>query len=220
MPSPGPGATWFQIDILKFDQQFLAILSLISSLLTLAGMIILRPLMAQKQIVYIVGTVGPSPVRSCLSPISVSITASTNGRRPGPAGWSMPDSLRSSTRRWSPLLGQIAMIPMLAWIAKNAPSNLKATFFAVMASFTNLALSASSLMTKYLNQIFVVTREVKDQATGAVQTGADYSQLGMLLVTVVVAALIVTSSDDLHRPSVRRCIRKTENLALFPRFQI
>ena len=26
------------------------------------------------------------------------------------------------------------MIPLLAWIAKNAPSNLKATFFAVFAS--------------------------------------------------------------------------------------
>ena len=42
------------------------------------------------------------------------------------------------------------MIPMLAWIAKNSPVELKATFFAVMASFTNLALSASSLGTKYL----------------------------------------------------------------------
>ena len=38
-------------------------------------------------------------------------------------------------------LGQIAMIPMLAWIANSAPANLKATFFAVMASFTNLALT-------------------------------------------------------------------------------
>ena len=38
-------------------------------------------------------------------------------------------------------LGQIAMIPMLAWIATTAPANLKATYFAVMASFTNLALS-------------------------------------------------------------------------------
>ena len=56
------------------------------------------------------------------------------------------------------------MIPMLAWIANSAPANLKATYFAVMASFTNLALSASQLGTKYLNQIFVVTREVRDAA--------------------------------------------------------
>jgi hypothetical protein len=38
-------------------------------------------------------------------------------------------------------LGQVSMIPLLAWIAKKAPSHLKATFFAVFASFTNLALS-------------------------------------------------------------------------------
>jgi hypothetical protein len=86
-------------------------------------------------------------------------------------------------------LGQVAMIPMLAWIAKNAPENLKATFFAVMASFTNLALSASALLTKYLNDVFVVTREVRD-AAGAVQTPADYSQLGILLITVTLIGLV------------------------------
>jgi hypothetical protein len=79
-------------------------------------------------------------------------------------------------------LGQIAMIPMLAWIARSAPANLKATFFAVMASFTNLALSASQLGTKYLNQIFIITREVKDPVTGTVKVAADYSQMGELLL--------------------------------------
>ena len=87
-------------------------------------------------------------------------------------------------------LGQVAVIPMLAWIARNAPGHLKATFFAVMASFTNLALSASALLTKYLNQIYEVTREVRDAATGTVEVAADYSQLGWLLLTV--AALTVT----------------------------
>jgi hypothetical protein len=40
-------------------------------------------------------------------------------------------------------LGFWAMIPMLAWMANSAPAHLKATSFAVMASFTNLALSLS-----------------------------------------------------------------------------
>jgi hypothetical protein len=88
-------------------------------------------------------------------------------------------------------LGQIAMVPMLAWIANSAPSNLKATFFAVMASFTNLALSASSLGTKYLNQAFTVTREVRDRATGQVSVQADYAELGTLLITASVLALVV-----------------------------
>jgi len=81
------------------------------------------------------------------------------------------------------------MIPMLAWIANSAPANLKATYFAVMASFTNLALSLSQLGTKYFNQIFIVTREVRDRASGVLQVPADYSQLGDLLVVQVALAL-------------------------------
>jgi hypothetical protein len=53
-----------------------------------------------------------------------------------------------------------------------------------MASFTNLALSASSLFTRYLNQIFVVTREVR-VPSGTIEVAADYSELGLLLITVV-----------------------------------
>jgi hypothetical protein len=86
-------------------------------------------------------------------------------------------------------LGQISMIPMLVWIANSAPAHLKATFFAVMASFTNLALSLSQLGTKYLNEIFVVTREVRDPATGALQTPADYTELGPLLITQTLLGL-------------------------------
>jgi hypothetical protein len=81
------------------------------------------------------------------------------------------------------------MIPLLAWIARNAPADLKATFFAVMASFANMALTASSLLTKYMNEIFVVTREVRDRATGTLQSTADYSQLGWLLITVALIGI-------------------------------
>jgi hypothetical protein len=86
-------------------------------------------------------------------------------------------------------LGQIAMIPMLAWIANAAPANLKATYFAVMASFTNLALSLSQLGTKYLNQMFYVAREVREPVSGVVTVPADYSQLGMLLTVQLLIGL-------------------------------
>ena len=59
-----------------------------------------------------------------------------------------------------------------------------------MASFTNLALAASQLGTKYLNQAFVVTREVKD-ASGAITTPADYHQLGVLLVLTTVIGFVL-----------------------------
>jgi hypothetical protein len=68
---------------------------------------------------------------------------------------------------------------------------LKATFFAVMGSFTNLALSAAQLGTKYLNQIFLVTREVKGPGTLAITVPADYSELGGLLITAAVLGLVL-----------------------------
>jgi hypothetical protein len=88
-------------------------------------------------------------------------------------------------------LGQIAMIPMLAWIANSAPANLKATYFAVMASFSNLALSASQLGTKYLNQIFTVTREVRERSSGALKAPQDYSELGALMIAAALIGLLL-----------------------------
>lgn len=190
VPLPGPGLTWFEIDELGFDQQFLSVLTLITSLLTLVGMIVLRPLMASKSISYIVVLL--TLMAGLLSLPNIGLyygihhwTGSLTGGVVDARFIALLDTAIESP------LGQIAMIPMLAWIARNAPDHLKATFFAVMASFTNLALSASSLLTKYINQIFVVTREVRDRQTDALITNANYSMLGILLLVVALLAVIL-----------------------------
>lgn len=189
VPLPGAASTWFNIDVLGFDQQFLSVLYLVVSLLTLAGMLVLRPLMANRTIVYIV----------VMLTIAQGILSLPNiGLYYGIHEWTAPLTGGVVDARFIALvdaavespLGQIAMIPMLAWIARNAPDNLKATFFAVMASFTNLALSAASLGTRYLNEFFVITREVRD-ADGAVSVPADYAQLGYLLITVAVIGVVL-----------------------------
>jgi hypothetical protein len=182
IPGPGPGVTWWMIDELKFDQQFLSVLSLIASTLTLFGMFIFRRFMAERSIAYVVGFLTVAGTLLSLPIIGMYFglhewTAARTGGVVDARFIALVDTALESP------LGQIAMIPMLAWIANSAPPRLKATYFAVMASFTNLALSASQLGTKYLNLIFVVDREVKDRATGAVQVAADYSQLGDLLIT-------------------------------------
>ncbi len=188
IPGTGPGTTWWMIDHLKFDQQFLSVLSLIGSTLTLVGMFIFRRFMAERSIAYVVGFL--TVIGTILSLPIVSMfyglhewTARMTGGIVDARFIALVDTALESP------LGQISMIPMLVWIANSAPAHLKATFFAVMASFTNLALSFSQLGTKYLNEIFVVTREVRDQATGAIQTQADYSQLGHLLVTQMLLGL-------------------------------
>ena len=89
-------------------------------------------------------------------------------------------------------LGPVAVIPMLAKIANSAPAHLKAAFFAVMASFTNLALPLSNLGTRYLNRAFTVNRQVLDPLTGAVSVPADDSEPGVLLVTVTGLGLLLS----------------------------
>ena len=189
VPLPGPGWTWFEIDELGFDERFLAILSLITSLLALAGLILLRPLMASRSIARIVLLLTLASGILSLPNLALYYglqdwTAAMTGGVVDARFIAVLDTAIESP------LGQVAMVPMLAWIARNAPDHLKATFFAVMASFTNMALSASSLGTKYLNQIFVVTRQSVDPATGEQVSAADYSQLGLLLITVAVIGVV------------------------------
>lgn len=189
LPSPGAGSTWWMIDVLGFDQQFIATLSLIGSVLTLAGLFIFRRFMAERSITYIVGF---------LTVVGALLFLPTIGMYHGLHEWTAARTGGVVDARFIALvdtalespLGQIAMVPMLAWIARSAPERLKATYFAVMASFTNLALSAGQLGTKYLNQLFVVTREVKDPATGAVKVAQDYGQLGDLFLAVLVIGLV------------------------------
>ena len=190
VPLPGPGLTWFEIDDLGFDERFLSILSLITSLLTLVGLVVLRPLMAHRSIAYIV----------VLLTIAAGVLSLPNiGLYYGIQEWTAAHTGGIVDARFIAILdtaiesplGQIAMVPMLAWIARKAPPDLKATFFAVMASFTNMALSASSLGTKYLNQMFLVTRAAVDPATGEQISAADYSQLGQLLIVVGVITVAV-----------------------------
>lgn len=190
LPGPGAGSTWWMIDELGFDQQFLAKLSLVGATLTLAGMFIFRRFMAERSIAYIVGFLTIASTLLSLPIIGMFFglhhwTASVTGGVVDARFIALIDTALESP------LGQIAMIPMLAWIANSAPEKLKATFFAVMASFTNLALSASQLGTKYINQVFTVTREVKDTATDQISVPADYSELGQLLIVVTIIGFIL-----------------------------
>jgi len=190
LPTPGAGQTWWMIDELDFDQQFLALLSLISTALTLVGLFVFRRFMAENSIYRIVGI---------LTVVAAVLALPIIGMFYGLHEWTARHTGGIVDARFIALvdtaiespLGQVAMVPMLAWIANSAPERLKATYFAVMASFTNLALSASQLGTKYLNQVYTVTREVRDPVTGAVSVTADYSQLGELMVVSMVITLVL-----------------------------
>jgi len=175
MPTMGAGAGWWQIDVLGFDEAFFGTLRQLSSILAIIGMFALRGWMARRPIPYLVvflsvyGTVMSLPFFGMYHGLHEWTTAHFGF---GARTIAIVDTMADSP------LGQVAMIPMLAWIAREAPSDQKATYFAVLAAFTNLALSASSLGTKYLNRIFIIER-------------GQYDDLGMLMITVILLGLVV-----------------------------
>ncbi len=190
VPTPGPGVTWWMIDVLAFDQRFLSVLALIGGGLALVGMFLFRRLMAERSITFVItlltiaGTLLALPIIGMYYGLHHWTAAMTGGIVDARFIALVDTALESP-------LGQVAMIPMLAWIANSAPVALKATFFAVMASFVNLALGLAQLGTKYLNQVFVVSREVKDPVSGAVSVPADYGELGALLLTAAAIGFLL-----------------------------
>ena len=176
-PLTGDGATWWMIDVLKFDEAFLAKLALLTYVLTLIGMFALRRFMAEHSIAVIVIVLSVAAALLALPTIGMFYglhdwTAARTG------GWIDARVIMMFNTALESPLGQIAMIPMLAWIAASAPSHLKATYFAVMASFSNLALAASQLGSVYLNRVFVVKR-------------GDYTELGDLMIVAAVLTLLL-----------------------------
>ncbi len=175
MPGTGAGSAWWQIDVLGFDEAFFGTLRQIASILAILGMFVLRGWMSRRPIPYLVvflsvyGTVMNAPFLGMYYGLH-EWTERVFGF--GARTIALIDTMADSP------LGQVAMVPMLAWIAREAPENQKATYFAVMAAFTNLALSAAQLGTRYLNMIFLVER-------------GRYEELGGLMITATVIGLVV-----------------------------
>jgi hypothetical protein len=173
MPTPGAGAGWWQIDVLGFDEAFFGTLRQVSAILVIIGMMALRGWMGRRSVPYVVAFL--SVYGTVMSLPYIAMFYGFHEWTEVHFGFGARTIAIIDTMADSPM-GQVAMIPMLAWIAREAPRHQKATYFAVMAGFTNLALSASSLATKYVNKIFVVER-------------GRYDELGSLLIWVVLISL-------------------------------
>jgi hypothetical protein len=175
MPTTGAGASWWQIDVLKFDEAFFGTLRQISAILVVLGLFALRGWMSRRPIPYLV--VFLSIYSTVMMLPFVGMYYGLHEWTKEMFGFGAHTIAIIDTMADSPL-GQVSMVPMLAWIAREAPTDQKATYFAIMAAFTNLALSASSLSTSYFNRIFVVER-------------GDYSELGILMISVMITGLLL-----------------------------
>jgi MFS family permease len=169
-PDVGQGYSYWAIDRLAFDERFLGVLAQVSSVLSLGGLLLFRKSIVRRPVsftlfwVLIAGSVLYLPNIGLFYGLHewLGISART---------------LAFIDTTISAPLAQLTMVPMLILIAKSAPPGAEATMFAVMASLMNLALSASQLFTQYLNELFQVTQQ-------------DYSNLGRLMIAVLVIGLL------------------------------
>ncbi len=182
MPSVGPALQWWEIDKLGFDEAFFAKLSMIGGGIALIGMwvgakfIIGRSIAKVLIFLTVISTILSLPLLAMYYGLHEKL------------GISARTIALVDTALASPF-DYIAGVLMLTLVAIYAPEGKKGTWFALMASLMNLALSAGGLLSKYLNKLFVVTREIKQN--GHIVTPADYSQLGILLWIVIIVGFIV-----------------------------
>jgi hypothetical protein len=188
-PDVGIGYSYWAIDGLGFDQRFLGVLSQVASLLSLAGLLIFRKTIVQRPVSFtlfwliIAGTILYLPNIGLFYGLHHWLGISAR-------------SLAFIDTTISAPLNQLSMVPMLVLIARSAPVGGEATMFAIMASLMNLALSASQLFTRYLNEAFAVSQH-------------DYSNLGRLMITVTAIGLVPL----LALPLLRRQERAAPGLA-------
>ena len=182
MPSVGPGLSWWQIDVLGFDKAFFGTLGQIGAALALVGMWVSSKYIINQSIGKVL--IWMTAISSILSMPVLAMYYDIHTM----LGLDARTVALVDTALASPF-DYIANVLMLTLVAVYAPEGKKGTWFALMASLMNIALSAGGLLSKYLNKIFVITREVKEN--DIVTTVANYDDLGMLLWVAIVVGFIV-----------------------------
>ena len=174
-PTTGEGMRWFQIDVLKFDEAFFGVLGQISSTFAILGMWLLAATIARRPVAWTM--LWLTVIYTILSFPNLALYYGVYEWTDRVLGIDAHDIAIIDTAAESPF-AQLSMVPLLTLIAIYAPPGKRATWFALMASLLNLALTAGTLQTKYLNEIFVVGR-------------GQYGELGALLITVIVLNFVV-----------------------------
>jgi MFS family permease len=155
VPTFGHGYTWFVIDVLGFDEAFQGTLNQIGAGLALLGMWLFSDAITRRPVAQVL--LWLTVITTILSLPSLGLTLGIADWTERVFGFGARTIAIIDTATTSPF-AQLSMIPLLTLCAIYAPKGRRATWFALMASLMNLALVAGALQTKYLNEIFVVSR--------------------------------------------------------------
>jgi len=174
-PTVGDGYFWWTLDELNFDASFYGTLRQTGAILSIAVMWMFSRQLTEASVtktllwLAVVGTVLSLPNIALIYGVH-QWTEAVFGF--GARSIAVVDAAASTP------FAQLSMVPLLTLTAYYAPPGHRATWFALMASLMNIAVVASQLQTKYLNEIFVVGR-------------GQYAELGPLLIWAVALSFII-----------------------------
>jgi MFS family permease len=174
-PAVGDGYFWWTLDVLKFDESFYGTLRQTAALIGIAAMWLLSKQLTEysvKRTLLWLAVLG-----AVLSLPNIGLYYGLHHWTEDNFGFGARTIAIVDAATASPF-AQLSMIPLLTLTAFYAPEGRRATWFALMASLMNLALVAGQLQTKYLNQIFTVSR-------------GDYADLGILLIVATALGVII-----------------------------
>jgi len=174
-PTVGDGFFWWTLDELKFDAAFYGTLRQTGAILSIALMWMFSRQLTEAPLtktlfwIVVAGTV--------LSLPNIALVYGFHRWTEAVFGFGARSIAFVDAAVSSPF-AQLSMVPLLTLTAYYAPPGHRATWFALMASLMNIALVASQLQIKYLNDIFVVGR-------------GQYAYLGPLLIWAVTLSFII-----------------------------
>ena len=174
-PHIGEGYRWFTIDVLGFDETFYGWLQQVGAIVTLVVAWVLSDAITRYRMTTVL--LAFTLIGFVLNLPGILLVYGGHAWTARVLGVGAKSIAIIDTAAASPL-DALGMVPLLTLVALYAPARQRATWFALMTSFMNLALVAGELMTKYLNMIFVVER-------------GNYKNLPALTVVVTALALIM-----------------------------
>ena len=173
VPMLGEGYRWFAMDRLGFDETFFGVLALTGTGVGLAAMWLLTDAVVRRPATVVL--LWLTGLAALLFLPSLLLVNGAHEWTERVLGFGARSIALIDEAAQSPL-ALLATVPLLALVAVHAPSDQRATWFALIASLMSLAIVASQLLTKYLNLLFPIDR------------GA-YAELPSLVLSVIVLAV-------------------------------
>ena len=174
-PSVGEGFTWYSIDVLGFDERFKGTLAQLGAGLALLVAWLFSAAITRQPVARVL--LWLTLLTTVLELPGLGLTMGLHEWTERHFGIGARSIAVIDAAATSPFY-QLSLIPLGTLCAIYAPRDRIATWFALTASLMNLSLVAGSLLSKYLNLIFVVER-------------GSYAQLPALLASVLALGLVM-----------------------------